>query len=136
MFCVYCWRMIETMKLPSQWPSQLQETSKVSLEEEFLETTPRNTIYGQKDSKQVENEILISIYFFFYQWHLFFMLHICNHRMFGNVSRILLILATVKDIMHKHDWWILSACAIRQYIQTQNNVLLWKMLQTCHEGGS
>lgn len=42
------------MASPSQGLSQLTETTKVTLEEEFLELTPRNTIHGLKDSKQVD----------------------------------------------------------------------------------
>jgi len=45
--------MFSSSESPSQGLSQLSEASKHSLEDEFLQLTPKNTIGGLKDCREV-----------------------------------------------------------------------------------
>lgn len=56
--------MTEIMESPSQGLSHLSEASKMSIEEEFLEATPRTTVQGLKVCKEVEDEIFLIIFYF------------------------------------------------------------------------
>ncbi|XP_027906001.1 replication factor A protein 1-like, partial [Vigna unguiculata] len=51
-------RMIENNESPSQGLTQLSQTSKNTVEEDFLTVTPRTTIQGLKDCKEVATFIL------------------------------------------------------------------------------
>lgn len=56
--------MSAVMESPGQGLSQITETTKISMEEEFLELTPSNIIKGLKNCKQVYFVSLIYIYLF------------------------------------------------------------------------
>jgi len=47
------YRMSENIESPSQGLTQLSQSSKHNVEDEFLSLTPRNDIQGLKDCKQV-----------------------------------------------------------------------------------
>jgi len=48
---VLLYRMSENTESPSQGLTQLSQSSKYSVEDEFLSPTPRNDIQGLKDCK-------------------------------------------------------------------------------------
>jgi len=58
--------MFENNESPSQGLTQLSQSSKNTMEEDFLTLTPRTTIQGLKDCKEVR-----IIFLFFYQILLF-----------------------------------------------------------------
>jgi len=62
--------MLETMESPSQGLSQLCESSKQTPEDEFLQTTTRNTIAGLKDCREI-NVIIYFKFLYVFCFHLF-----------------------------------------------------------------
>jgi len=55
--------MFENNESPSQGLTQLSQTSKNIVEEDFLTLTPRTTIQGLKDCKEVRIDFFIIVQF-------------------------------------------------------------------------
>ena len=52
--CLFLCRMLDSTESPSQPLTQLGQSSKVSLEEDFIKLHPRCSIEGLKDFEQVK----------------------------------------------------------------------------------
>ena len=115
--------MLEKRDSPSQWLSQLCESSEKTPEDEFLHGTVRNTIAGLKDCKEVNVITFLNFSYVFFLTDIYILLKQVN---------TFIVLATIKHIVDDDDWWY-TACICNKAIYPDSKIFLWKVQQACNE---
>ena len=93
----YICRMIESAYSPTQGLSQLCDSGKQNVEDEFISFIHRNTIQGLKYCK----EVLLMFFNSLLKW----IINILRSFFFFLQESTFVILATIKHIVADDDWW-------------------------------
>ena len=94
--------MCDSTESPSQPLTQLCQSSKVSLEEDFIKLNPRCSIEGLKDFKEVEFFFLYLVVKLFSLNTMHFFIYIVALFMFQESTFV--VKATIKHVLDHDDW--------------------------------
>lgn len=121
------WSLSCSLQSPSQGLTQLTESPKITIEEEFLELTPRNTVDGLKRSREVSRLFYKVFNLFFlcnlityilsYYWHCVG----CNTTLSWYQQAIYVVFATVVDVVAGMPWWY-TACLCSKAVFPDSNL--------------
>jgi len=111
--------MWDSTESPSQPLTQLCQSSKVSLEDDFIKLDPRSSIEGLKDFKQVQiffSMLHINI-FLFITFHIF--IHIVAFFIFQESTFV--VKAIIKHVLDHDDWWY-TTCICKKAVYPYSKI--------------